>query len=358
MAAEGDVLKLPVSGATGVASAGTGASVIATVPNKRSRAVSDGMILVVITAIVLAVLVHFDAFDHFYAVMRSNEKWEIDGIVILAAVSSLAAMVFALRRSRESVRELERRVEAERALEARTILLERSNRELEQFAYVASHDLQEPLRSIQVFAGRLESTLSGTLDEHSRDDLTRLILAANRMQSLVRDLATLSRVSTTTQPPVVIDMRALLREILSDLEVRVTATGAYVDLDDVPAVLGDSLQVRQLMENLLANALEFVNPGVKPRIRVNGARTGPETVEIRVSDNGTGFDMQHIDRIFLPFHRLHGRSEYEGTGMGLAICQKIAERNGGSIRAESSPGAGSTFIVRLAAPRQNANAMG
>jgi signal transduction histidine kinase len=245
--------------------------------------------------------------------------------------------------------------------------LEISNRELQDFASVASHDLQEPLRKIQAFGDRLGSRYAGQLGPEGGDYLRRMQSAAGRMQTLINDLLAFSRVTTKAQPFVPVDLGQVAREVVSDLEARIEQAGATLDdvgIGELPTVEADPTQMRQLFQNLIGNALKFVPAGVVPRVRVfvealaptsataptaeaDPSGSGPETCTIAVEDNGIGFDEKYLDRIFTVFQRLHGRDAYEGTGIGLAVCRKIAERHGGSITARSQPGHGATFLVTL-----------
>ncbi len=239
------------------------------------------------------------------------------------------------------------RLEADRALRERTEALARSNRELEEFAYVASHDLQEPLRKINAFGEMLRDAAGEGLDPRARDYLDRMLLAARRMQTLIDDLLTFSRVGTRAGAPVPVDLGITLRGVLSDLETRIRDTGAVVRSDALPTVKVDPVQARQLLQNLVGNALKFHREGEPPRVTVSAARAEGGGAVLRVADEGIGFDPRYLDRIFKPFQRLHGRGVYEGTGIGLAICRKIAEQWGGAITAESAPGRGATFTVTL-----------
>ncbi|MBV9867940.1 MAG: PAS domain S-box protein [Abitibacteriaceae bacterium] len=226
--------------------------------------------------------------------------------------------------------------------------LERSNRELQEFAYVASHDLQEPLRKIQAFGDRLKTKHSGQLDEAGQDYLMRMQSAAARMNGLIKDLLCLSRISTQARPFVRVSLPDVMQGVLSDLELRIEQTGAQVEVGPLPELQADPAQMHQLLLNLVTNALKFQRPGAAPVIRVHSQRLeGGGSCRLTVQDNGIGFDPKHAERVFLPFQRLHGRSEYEGTGMGLAICRRIAERHGGTITATSEPDVGTTFTVIL-----------
>jgi light-regulated signal transduction histidine kinase (bacteriophytochrome) len=239
-----------------------------------------------------------------------------------------------------------------------TARLEVSNRELQDFASVASHDLQEPLRKIQAFGGRLAARLGEGLDAESADYLVRMQAATARMQAIIDDLLALSRIST--QPRSVRDtsLGRVVREVLADLETRIEASGAQVTVDPLPTLPADPTHMRQLFQNLLGNALKFVQPGVPPRVRVYAEAAGDGRWRIAVQDNGIGFDEKYLDRIFTVFQRLQGRAAFEGTGIGLAICRRIVERHGGSITARSRPGEGSTFIVTLPARSQEVSELG
>jgi signal transduction histidine kinase len=225
--------------------------------------------------------------------------------------------------------------------------LQRSNRELQDFAYIASHDLQEPLRKIQAFADRLASRYAGQLDEGAQDYLTRMQSAAKRLQSLINDLLQFSRVTTKARTFEPVDLATLAGEVVADLEVRLQQSGGRVELDALPVVQADPVQMRQLFQNLIGNALKFHKPGSPPVVRVS-SRSDNGTVELVFADNGIGFTDEHGGKIFGMFQRLHSREEYEGNGVGLAICRKIAERHGGSITAQGVPNQGATFVVRLA----------
>jgi signal transduction histidine kinase len=251
---------------------------------------------------------------------------------------------------------------AERELRASSGRLERSNRELQDFAYVVSHDLQEPLRKIQAFGDRLVTRYEGAFDDRGRDYLARMQDAAARMQALINDLLTLSRVATRGRPFEPVGLGVVVREVVSDLETRIEETGAQVDVGELPSLEADPMQMRQLFQNLIGNALKFGRDAVPPRISVAAAGPGeqepsleatPEDLHYRITvrDNGIGFEEKHCDRIFAPFQRLHARTECEGTGMGLAICRRIVDRHGGEISATGVPGQGSVFTVSLPAKR-------
>jgi PAS domain S-box-containing protein len=223
--------------------------------------------------------------------------------------------------------------------------LEQSNKELEQFASIASHDLQEPLRKITSFGDRLAKSLGSSLTDRARDYLERMMGAAERMQRLIQALLSYSRVSTRAESLSEVDLGSIVYEVLSDIELQVERANAQIAVEELPRLWADPSQMGQLFQNLIGNAIKYNREGY-PKVKVySQLREG--RYEILVEDNGIGFDEKHLERIFAPFQRLHGKGEFEGTGMGLAICRKIAERHGGTITARSAPGEGSTFIVTL-----------
>jgi PAS domain S-box-containing protein len=236
--------------------------------------------------------------------------------------------------------------------------LERSNKELEQFASVSSHDLQEPLRKIQTLGDRLKTKCGDSLNEEGRSYLERMLHAANRSQTLIDDLLSLSRIATQGQPFVRVDLTKVAKDVVADLEERIEQAGGQVEIGELPIVEADPAQMRQLLQNLIVNGLKFHRPEIKPHIKVfsrifeNKRRSAiagksNDLCQILVKDNGIGFDEKYLDRIFQPFQRLHSSKDYEGTGIGLSICRRIAERHGGVISAKSQPGHGATFIVTL-----------
>lgn len=231
-------------------------------------------------------------------------------------------------------------------LERRAAELARSNAELEQFASIASHDLQEPLRKIRTFTEHITSMESDRLSERGQDYLNRTNNAAARMQALIQGLLQFSRVTTQARPFGLVNLRRVVEETLDDLSTQVERTGATVHVGELPAIHADGLQMRQLFQNLLSNAIKFHRDGVAPEIHVDANVLGSELL-LTVRDNGIGFESQYSGRIFRLFERLHGRSEYQGTGIGLALCRKIADRHGGTIVAEGVVGAGATFTVIL-----------
>ena len=257
------------------------------------------------------------------------------------------------------VRDISQRKRAEREQVRHAAELERSNKELEQFAYVASHDLQEPVRKIRTFSDRLEMKCSQQLDETGRECVQRMQGAAARMQTLIEGLLTLSRVTTRGRHFERVDLGEVAREVVSDLEVQIEQAGGQVEVGKLPVIQADALQMQQLLQNLIGNALKFRRPNAPPVVKIHGRfaegrkqrPAGPsalrESCRIMVEDNGIGFDEKHLERVFGIFQRLHPRDVYEGTGIGLPICRKIVERHGGTITAQSVPGGGSTFEVVL-----------
>ncbi len=230
--------------------------------------------------------------------------------------------------------------------------LREKNAELQEFVYAASHDLQEPLRKIQAFGDRLLARTAERLDADERDYLTRMQGAAARMQSLIEALLSYSRVTTTDRAFTEIDLAVLLQTVVHDLEIRMEKSGGRVEIGELPTLPADDVQLRQLFQNLIGNALKYHRSDEPPVVEVS-AREIPgrgrrrAAWEFTVSDNGIGFEQKYAEAVFGVFQRLHGRGDFEGTGVGLAICRKIVERHGGKIRAESTPGVGSRFIFTL-----------
>jgi signal transduction histidine kinase len=229
--------------------------------------------------------------------------------------------------------------------ERRAHALARSNAELEQFASVAAHDLQEPLRKIRMYGEQLARRHE--LPEEARADVVRMEAAAGRMQNLISDLLNLARVNSRGRELVAIDLDEIAAAVAGDLEAAIAQVGALVTIEPLPVVLGDRVQLGQVLQNLLSNALKFHRTDEPLRVRVS-AQTGTDgTCVISVEDNGIGFDEKYAERIFGTFQRLHGRSEYEGTGIGLSIARKIAWRHNGDITATGIPGQGATFRLTL-----------
>jgi PAS domain S-box-containing protein len=255
-------------------------------------------------------------------------------------------------------KDITERKRVEETIAQKTDELTRSNAELEQFAFVASHDLQEPLRKIQAFGDRLVGKIGAAVPQEAQDYLQRMQNAAARMSTLINDLLTFSRVFRRSDPFVPVDLAAVARGVLSDLEVRIEKSGAVVDVGDLPTLDADPMQMHQLLLNLVSNGLKFQSPGAKPVVTIRSRKfsssSGEPHCEISVQDNGIGFEEKYMDKIFAVFQRLHGRNEYEGTGVGLAVCRRITDRHHGSITARSQPGKGSIFTVTLPIKQSNA----
>jgi PAS domain S-box-containing protein len=256
----------------------------------------------------------------------------------------------------------ERRLAQERVSEAAREL-ERSNRELTEFASVASHDLRAPLRSVTSFVTLLDEDYAETFTDEGRTYLTRIKAAVSRMTGLIDGLLTLARVRAKGDPFVVVALGDVVQEVVADLAHGLAESGGSVEIGDLPSVEADRLQMRQLLQNLIGNAIKFRRQGVAPRVvvtaRAAGARgdhEGDPGWEIRVADNGIGLDPANAERIFKPFERLHSHASFEGSGLGLAVCARIVERHGGRIRAEADPGFGTTFVVTLPAVRRRREA--
>jgi two-component system sensor kinase FixL len=259
------------------------------------------------------------------------------------------------------VRDISARKKAEDEQARYAAELERSNRDLEQFAYVASHDLQEPLRKIRAFGDRLEVKCKDLLDETAQECVSRMQSAAARMQELIEGLLTLSRVTSRASDFEQVDLGEIVQQVVGDLEAQIERVQGRVEVGKLPTIQAEPLQIRQLLQNLIANALKFRRPDEPPVVKVEARYVTPrdqrqarkslaeEKCRITVEDNGIGFDPQYSDRIFGIFQRLHTRDVYEGTGIGLAICRRIVEYHGGQITVHSEPGKGTTFEVLLPA---------
>jgi two-component system, chemotaxis family, sensor kinase Cph1 len=235
--------------------------------------------------------------------------------------------------------------EAYRELDSRAQELSRSNRELETFAYVASHDLQEPLRMVASYTQLLERRYGAQLDDTAREFMAYAVDGANRMQALIRALLEYSRVGTRAGLFTPVPLDEVMDAVRRDLTVAIAEKGAVVTNDPLPVVIADRTQMSQLLLNLVGNGLKFTG-GRAPRVHVSG-RTLPDAWEVSVRDEGIGIEPRYFQRIFQIFQRLHGPAEYQGTGIGLAVCRRIAERHGGSIDVQSTPGAGSTFTFTI-----------
>jgi PAS domain S-box-containing protein len=243
------------------------------------------------------------------------------------------------------VRDISERQQARNALERHARELERSNAELEQFAYVASHDLQEPLRMVASYAQLLGRRYRDQLGTDADEFIDYIVDGATRMQDLINDLLTFSRIGSRGSTLVPVDTNAVLRRVLDNLQLAIDDRHATVSFDKLPKVLGDEIQLGQLFQNLISNALKF-HGDKPPVVHVGAQREGRQAV-FSVADQGIGIESQYTDRIFMLFQRLHGKKDYPGTGLGLAICKKIVEQHGGRIWVTSTPDEGTTFHFTL-----------
>jgi signal transduction histidine kinase len=250
-------------------------------------------------------------------------------------------------RNEALLRDVRERERAEQVLAERSRELARSNAELERMAYIASHDLQEPLRMVASYVQLLERRYMGQLDADAHEFIGFAVDGARRMQALIDDLLTISRVDTKGRPLQRVELGEALDAALRSLRIAIDERNAKVQADPLPAVLGDAAQLTQVFQNLLSNAVKFCQASA-PLVEISARRDGAQW-RICVRDNGIGVPEEHRERIFGMFQRLHGRREYAGTGIGLAICQKIVERHGGSIWVEAAQGGGSVFIFTLQA---------
>ena len=256
------------------------------------------------------------------------------------------------------VRDISERKIAERALARKATELQRSNDELQQFAYVASHDLQEPLRTVQSYLQLLRRRYSSVLDDDANEFIDFAVEGAQRMRQLIQDLLAYARVTSRAKPSSPVALDDVLRQVLQALRASIAERKAEVTQDPLPNVLADASQLRQLLQNLIGNALKFCVDRA-PKIHISAEQRGYRWV-VSVKDNGIGMKPDLVDKIFIIFKRLHSRDEYEGTGIGLAICRKIVERHGGQLTVESTLGEGSTFSFDLpaAVPNEGSNSGG
>ena len=245
-----------------------------------------------------------------------------------------------------SIRMAEERRRSQEDLRAYASRLEIINRELQDFAFVAAHDLQEPLRKIQTFCDLAVTRSASTVDGVARNYLDKVVHSAGRMRELLRGLLAFSQVAAKPDSCRELNLVGIVREAANVFEASFKETGGGVEIEDLPVVEADANQILLLFQNLIGNAIKF-SGSEPPHIRVYSQMGKQGTCEIFVEDSGIGFEKEYAELIFRPFQRLHDRKKYEGTGIGLAICRKIVERHGGAIRAESEPGKGSTFIISL-----------
>jgi PAS domain S-box-containing protein len=241
----------------------------------------------------------------------------------------------------------------ERKVKERTEELESRNQDLKDFTFIASHDLQEPLRKIHTFADMIYEKITKGSYEQLGDYISRMQDSVKRMQTLIKSLLDYSRVTTTEKPFEKIDLSQAMAEAMSNLEILIKDKNAVIEVAALTVVEADIAQIIQVFQNLIENALKYHKPGDVPFIRIYGNKVDDSSFQIIVEDRGIGFDEKYLTKIFMPFQRLHGKSEYKGTGMGLAICNKIVKRHGGNLTATSEPGKGASFVFTLPVIRIN-----
>jgi signal transduction histidine kinase len=235
----------------------------------------------------------------------------------------------------------------EEHLASQRLELQRSNEALEEFASVASHDLQEPLRKIVSFGERLDMAIGATLDGDARTYLDRMLSSAERMRVLINDLLAYSRITANARPFEPADLGQIAAEVVADLDAAILSAGARIEVEPLPVIQADALQMRQLLQNLISNALKYRREDVASVVTITASAADGRSCTLAVTDNGIGFKQRYAEQIFKMFERLHGRGQYDGSGIGLAICQKIVHRHGGTISATGRPGEGATFSITL-----------
>ncbi|MBN4065934.1 response regulator [Candidatus Amoebophilus asiaticus] len=276
----------------------------------------------------------------------------IDKIELLARVKSAIALYDSFKQIKKQKEEIAKEKEK---VEHFANELENRNQELREFTSVASHDLKEPLRKVITLADRLKEAVGNKLDEKPREYLDRIRVTTKRMNQLIEDLLKYSKISVNETPVEKTDLSEILKDVLTDLEVSIEESKGKVNIHDLPTVDADKTQMHQLFQNLLSNALKFHQKGASPKVNISSRVVNQEFYEITVEDNGLGFDEKNMDKLFKPFQRLHDQKDFEGTGIGAAICQKIVKKHGGEIRAESTPGKGATFTILLPARQKKAD---
>lgn len=327
----------------------------------RVRSVVDGSYRWFL-ATVIPLLKGDGRFDQWIGALSSIDDQKRQNEILASLVKKRTVeLETAISHLREEVVE---RTRAEARVTAAAAELKRSNEDLEKFAYVASHDLQEPLRKIQSFGDLLTKNHRDQLGTTAVDYVNRMRSAATRMRTLIDDLLSFSQVTTKGNPFARLDLNEIVADVLSDLETSIAQFSGQVDVAALPQIEADPMQMRQLFQNLIGNALKFHKPDVPPRVTIRAERWETLSADadplpptgygyrIEVADNGIGFDQSYADRVFEVFQRLHSRAEYEGTGIGLAICRKIVQRHHGSIQVRSRVGEGTTMLIDLPAKGQ------
>jgi len=245
------------------------------------------------------------------------------------------------------VRDITERKEAEKKLARKTSELERSNQELEDFAFIASHDLQEPLRKVMLFGDRIKSVYPSNGDDRGKNYIDRLQKSIHKMQNFIHDLLEYSKVAQSSSPHKLLNLNEIISEVVSDLQTQFDHSQGRIKIEPLPTIEGDEFLLAQLFQNLVSNALKYARENVPPQIKISSRPNGDSAWDILIEDNGVGIESKYFHKIFKPFERLHSGDRYGGNGIGLAICSKVSTRHGGKIRIESQPGKGSTFILTL-----------
>jgi len=225
--------------------------------------------------------------------------------------------------------------------------LERSNQDLEDFAFIASHDLQEPLRKIQIFGDLLNQTSTEQLNPKYQNYMDRMLASTRRAQIYLNDLLSYSQIRSKSQPIVPVDLNKLVKNVLLHFSLAITKKKAQVKTGELPTVISDQYMMRQLFQNLIGNSLKFSKPGQSPKIKIYSRPNSNGFFEIIVQDEGIGFNTSYFNNMVKPFKKLHGKDQYDGGGMGLTICMKIVRTHWGQLTANSKPGEGSQLIIHL-----------
>jgi PAS domain S-box-containing protein len=302
-------------------------------------------------ATILARLRRGERIEPFETLRRHKDGRQIDVSITVSPIKDGAGMIIGASKIARDITALKT---AQQDLLQRSEELQRSNEDLEQFAYVASHDLQEPLRAVAGCVQLLSKRYRGQIDARADEFITHAVDGAERMQTLINDLLQYSRVGTRGNEFRPVELARALQAALKNLENSIAESQAVITHDSLPVISADLTQMTLLFQNLIGNALKFRKPDVQPCIHVASERRGSEWV-ISVRDNGIGMSSEYFDRVFGVFQRLHTRAEYPGTGIGLALCKRIVERHGGKIWITSEPGAGSTFFCSFQAAQPDAD---
>ena len=313
--------------------------------NERSKLIPAGHIA--IERNISAPIIHQGKVVGLFQVANKETDYDEVDLALARVIANTIAPILDARLGQE--REQLRRSRAEENLQREAEALARSNQELEQFAYVASHDLQEPLRMVSSYTQLLAQRYQDKLDQDARDFIAYAVDGANRMQQLIQDLLEYSRVTTRAKPPERFDAHEALGEAVKNLQAAIHETGALISNDGLPLLKGDRIQIAQVFQNLIGNSIKFHKPDEPPRVHLSAERIAehPESWTFKVRDNGIGIEPRHFERLFVIFQRLHGKQEYPGNGIGLALCKRIIERHGGRIWVESEPGKGTNFFFTL-----------